>query len=292
MPRALARLGILASTSAAGCCPQCGKPWVRVVAKGESTYAKIKATGHDWAAMQAQATLNGTALKAGQVATGSTRLPNGTQPHLDRAAVTFLGWVPGCKCGAPAGWRDDDLELIATPTGERAGEDPSLVTGRNGYNRPRGDNEGRRPITRYEQRQYAAQLRNSPHRAAVATMAGTAFAHYIRTDRSGARPLPPELLAELIERGWLERVTVPTWTPLAPVPCLVLDPFSGSGTTVAEAKACGRDGHGIDLSEQYLCLAQDRLAGVTAPLVPVGYEDNAPSPTNGAGAHEQAELFA
>jgi len=36
------------------------------------------------------------------------------------------------------------------------------------------------------------------------------------------------------------------------IPCVVLDPFVGSGTTVATALQLGRHGIGIDLSEQYL----------------------------------------
>ena len=36
------------------------------------------------------------------------------------------------------------------------------------------------------------------------------------------------------------------------VPCVVLDPFAGSGTTVATAIQLGRRGVGIDLSENYL----------------------------------------
>ena len=36
------------------------------------------------------------------------------------------------------------------------------------------------------------------------------------------------------------------------VPCVVLDPFVGSGTTVATSLQLGRAGVGIDLSETYL----------------------------------------
>lgn len=43
-----------------------------------------------------------------------------------------------------------------------------------------------------------------------------------------------------------------------PVPALVLDPFCGSGTTVAVANALGRKGIGIDLSWDYLQLAKER----------------------------------
>jgi len=45
-----------------------------------------------------------------------------------------------------------------------------------------------------------------------------------------------------------------------PVPCAVLDPFCGSGTTVAVAARLGRRGIGTDLNAAYLTLAQKRVA--------------------------------
>lgn len=39
--------------------------------------------------------------------------------------------------------------------------------------------------------------------------------------------------------------------PFTPVPCVVLDPFSGSGTTVAKALELGRHGVGLDLNQEY-----------------------------------------
>jgi SAM-dependent methyltransferase len=48
-------------------------------------------------------------------------------------------------------------------------------------------------------------------------------------------------------------------TPDAPTrPAVVLDPFAGTGTTVAVANALGRYGVGIDLSADYLKLARWR----------------------------------
>jgi site-specific DNA-methyltransferase (adenine-specific) len=47
---------------------------------------------------------------------------------------------------------------------------------------------------------------------------------------------------------------------------VVLDPFSGTGSTVAAAVKMGRRGIGFDLSDEYTQLARRRLAGVT-PLV-------------------------
>jgi hypothetical protein len=36
------------------------------------------------------------------------------------------------------------------------------------------------------------------------------------------------------------------------VPCVVLDPFAGTGTTVVAAMALGREGIGFDISEEYV----------------------------------------
>ena len=45
-----------------------------------------------------------------------------------------------------------------------------------------------------------------------------------------------------------------------PVPCLVLDPFSGSGTTIATSIKKGRDAVGIELSEDYINIARRKIA--------------------------------
>lgn len=45
-----------------------------------------------------------------------------------------------------------------------------------------------------------------------------------------------------------------------PVPCTVLDPFMGSGTTALVARKMGRHAVGIELSPEYLEIARDRLA--------------------------------
>lgn len=240
-PRRLAEICILAGTSPRAC-PACGAPWQRIIRSAEV----LKNAYLDRAKMQPGNTSE----------TSWLRIP-GSRRHLISPPQT-LGWRPSCPCGAPPGVEPDDLEVIWSPTGGGANEDPTLYTGRAGLNRPRGPDEGVRPMTRYEQRKYAEQLRNSPYRELMEAEAGSAFAHYIRTDRSGARPVPPDLLERWIERGWLARVEVPVWTPPEPVPCVVLDPFGGAGTTTLAAIGLGRDSIYIDLKREYAEMALER----------------------------------
>jgi hypothetical protein len=49
------------------------------------------------------------------------------------------------------------------------------------------------------------------------------------------------------------------------VPCVVLDPFLGSGTTLLVADQLGRDGVGIELSPEYARMAEKRIMG-DAPM--------------------------
>jgi len=62
------------------------------------------------------------------------------------------------------------------------------------------------------------------------------------------------------------RVTTTGWSPSCKcgrdeaVPCTVIDPFSGSGTTVAVAASLGRSGIGIELNPGYIELAKKRVS--------------------------------
>jgi hypothetical protein len=63
-------------------------------------------------------------------------------------------------------------------------------------------------------------------------------------------------------------VTTTGWEPtgctcegvLEPVPCVVLDPFMGSGTTALVARKMGRRAVGIELNAEYLLIAAERLS--------------------------------
>lgn len=234
-PPALIEPCVLAGTSAHGVCSECGAPWERIVERGERLTIPRLIEGREGENTK----MNG---------------PSGWNSYKT------TGFAPTCTCNLEGiNYAADDMEIIETPTGERVADDPTMQTGRKGLNRPRGENEGRRPITRYEQRQYAMQLRNSDYREHMEHEAGSAFAHYIRTDASGARPVPGDMLDSWIAKGWVERVAVPTFTPYPVVPATVLDPFNGSGTTGAVACAHNRNYIGIDLNADYIELAHDRI---------------------------------
>lgn len=166
----------------------------------------------------------------------------------------------------PAGKHCDCETVINTPAGSGPCEDdPSMMLGRAGMNRPRRDDEGTRPITRRQQRQHAGQLRDvmgTVHEALLVQEAGgrSTLEHYLRTDASGARPIPPELVARWTERKWLSDVDGPCACPESP-PDVVLDPFCGAGTTGLAALRHGRGFIGIELNRDYLELAQSRLGG-------------------------------
>ncbi len=75
-------------------------------------------------------------------------------------------------------------------------------------------------------------------------------------------------------KEWAERGARAKTTGLAatcaceagdPIPCTVLDPFLGSGTTLMVADRLSRDGIGIELNEQYAAQARRRITG-DAPM--------------------------
>ena len=226
-------------------CAACGEPWRRRVEKSRTFEGGSGRSGRDAVGK------HGADLQGGGE-TGDIR--RGPVVH-----TTDLGFFPACECGGPEDLRPGELEVIASPTGSRVAEDDCLVSGRRGYNRVRSPQDGTRDITRYEQRKYAEQLRESPYRREMEAEAGTAFAHYVRTDCSGARPVPEGWLEIWISRGWLARVTPPSLDGVETRPGLVLDPYLGSGTTALVAEKMGRQWAGFELSPIYASLIEERL---------------------------------
>jgi DNA modification methylase len=80
------------------------------------------------------------------------------------------------------------------------------------------------------------------------------------TDKGGARKGPVGFVEKDTPTKRLTGYACACPTNDAPTrPAVVLDPFAGSGTTLLAARALGRAGHGVDLSKDYLRLAQWRI---------------------------------
>jgi DNA modification methylase len=75
-----------------------------------------------------------------------------------------------------------------------------------------------------------------------------------RTERG---TVPSLHAAPRTELGWVPTCECPE--AKEPIPCLILDPFAGSGTTLAVAKVLGRDYIGIELNPEYLKLIEERV---------------------------------
>jgi DNA modification methylase len=182
-----------------------------------------------------------------------------TKPYREAHFATFPPDLirPCIRAGCPpAGKRCDCDEIISSPTGSGEVYDPSMETGRAGMNRPRRDGEGTRPITKREQRWNAEEMKKSAHIDEMREICGAAFDHYIRTDKSGARPLPESIRKDFLCRGWITDAP-PCSHPVEPAGT-VLDPFGGSGTTGEVAASEGRKAILIELNPQYVKLAQGR----------------------------------
>jgi len=99
--------------------------------------------------------------------------------------------------------------------------------------------------------------------------------HCDQTKDAEQRKLNGNDLATLLQKrtaGWMpgcecghETVDLSEVRPHAPVPCAVLDPFLGSGTTIATALALGRRGVGIELNPAYVELARERISKTSKP---------------------------
>jgi DNA modification methylase len=80
----------------------------------------------------------------------------------------------------------------------------------------------------------------------------------LRTRTSGTMTKAPTS----VTTGW-----APTCEHKAPaLPCVVLDPFCGAGTTGVVAKKLGRKFIGIDLKREYLDMAQKRIERIPTPM--------------------------
>lgn len=109
--------------------------------------------------------------------------------------------------------------------------------------------------------------KGEPNEAQIKACGANADGNYHgkdRASRDGTGAQSPADAKRNILKGMVERKTV-GWEQTCscdagePIPCVVFDPFLGSGTTILEAVSLGRDGIGIELLPNYAEMARNRI---------------------------------
>lgn len=191
-PPRLAEICIKAGTSEHGCCPKCGRPWVRVVEK--------------------------------------QRVP--TRPGTRSKVRKVSGWAqgPGAHSTIEHNRPESHPKTKQDAVGNRT------YTGFNG---------------RWKQQQeFRASARDdSPYHQQNGMIVGNRD--------------PLRHITATVTTGWRQGCDC---DPHAPVPCVVLDPFFGAGTTGLMAAHMGRNWIGIEINPDYAALAQERIAAGHTPV--------------------------
>ena len=79
---------------------------------------------------------------------------------------------------------------------------------------------------------------------------------------------PQRHISRVVTLGWLPACGCDAEAPLAAIPCTVLDPFLGSGTTAQVAEHLGHAWLGCELNPDYIAQAEARIATVPRCLRP------------------------
>lgn len=184
------------------------------------------------------------------------------------AGTSERGYCPGC--GKP--WVRQVEKSRAT---YHKTEDPTINTGRKGMNRLRAG-ESDKYVLAIPQNELAAILKKAAtgKESEMEARFGSKWAHWIRTDSSGAR-IPT--FADAKEIYDILGIEIPFdgtpggWLPSCqcacePVPGVVLDPFFGAGTVGVVAKKLGRHYIGIELNPAYIEMAKTRINKIPTSL--------------------------
>jgi hypothetical protein len=130
------------------------------------------------------------------------------------------------------------------------------------------------------------------HREVQAYLRAWITAHRDQAEVGWARrdqgPCLPKIDALDMTRG-AGLAEAPCAHGLETAPCTVLDPFAGSGTTLAVARRLGRRGVSVEIQAAYLPLIRRRVSTATLPLLEQA--DGHGSPTPASAAEETLQLF-
>jgi len=227
-PTELVKPCVLAGTSEHGCCPTCGAPFQRVVEKQFEPQGDVSE----------EAGLRGAGRQKSYEDAGPNRWDWDGYPR-GNTHVTTLGWRPTCTCFA----------MVAVDA-IRAGTSEAGCCRRCGA-----------PFQRVVEKQFEAS--DAGHSARYEGMATPDLKVAEGDEAADGRQSLPAGVTHVTTMGWQPSCGC---AALPTVPCRVLDPFAGAGTTLLVALRLGREATGIELKPEYAALARRRVTG-DAPLL-------------------------
>ena len=243
-PTKLVEPCIKAGTSEYGACPTCGTAWERVV---ESTKERIISEPVRVAGGDENGLYHGSEVKAYDE-TFAQRPSDAKRRILEAMThpLQSVGFRPTCSCYHTEPWPDYP-------------DEPGCLLGHDHSANEGGDCDS------YDERQK------------VLEDARKAWVRWSKSFRTAEEPaIPRPTVQDLAYDSECKRIRdervrlVKKWKPLARVPCIVLDPFAGSGTVGQVARDLGRSAILIEIKSEYVELAKRRCGIVVDP--PEGVE--------------------